>query len=153
MNHLLPFTDPSAADAKAPLEIVSGDGIRVFDRQGKAYIDAVSALWCSPLGFTPERLTSAMTDQMAKLAYYHSFMGRTPEITTRLTARLASLLPGDLNHLFFTTSGSEAVETAANSPATIRMRGRPTKNALSREMALSWIRAGQRGADRLRLLP
>ena len=113
MNHLLPFTDPSAADAKAPLEIVSGDGIRVFDRQGKAYIDAVSALWCSPLGFTPERLTSAMTDQMAKLAYYHSFMGRTPEITTRLTARLASLLPGDLNHLFFTTSGSEAVETAA----------------------------------------
>ena len=113
MDHLLPFTDPSAADAKAPLEIVSGDGIRVFDRQGKAYIDAVSALWCSPLGFTPERLTNAMADQMGQLAYYHSFMGRTPAITTRLTARLAALLPGDLNHLFFTTSGSEAVETAA----------------------------------------
>ena len=113
MSHLLPFTDPSAPDGTGPLEILSGSGIRVFDQQGKAYIDAVSALWCSPLGFSPERLTGAMADQMQKLAYYHSFMGRTPEITTRLTKRLATLLPGNLNHLFFTTSGSEAVETAA----------------------------------------
>ena len=54
-----------------------------------------------------------MTRQMGDLAYYHSFMGRTPELTERLAARLVDKLPGGLGHVFFGTSGSEAVETAA----------------------------------------
>lgn len=113
MAHLLPFTDPTETATTPPLEISHADGIRVFDTSGKAYIDAVSALWCSPLGFTPERLTQTVSDQMQKLAYYHSFMGRTPAITAELSTRLATLLPGDLNHVFYAASGSEAVETAA----------------------------------------
>ena len=88
MNHLLPFTDPTTLAQHPPLEITHADGIHVFDKSGKAYIDAVSALWCSPLGFTPERLTRVVAQQMQQLAYYHSFMGRTPAITTRLAARL-----------------------------------------------------------------
>ena len=113
MNHLLPFTDPTTLAQHPPLEITHADGIHVFDKSGKAYIDAVSALWCSPLGFTPERLTRVVAQQMQQLAYYHSFMGRTPAITTRLAARLKEVLPAGLDHVFFTTSGSEAVETAA----------------------------------------
>ena len=111
MAHLLPFTDPT--ETTSPLEISHADGIRVFDTSGKEYIDAVSALWCSPLGFTPQRLTDTVSDQMQKLAYYHSFMGRTPKITSELSERLAAILPGDLNHVFYAASGSEAVETAA----------------------------------------
>ena len=113
MSHLLPFTDPTDALNNPPLEISHADGIRVFDTNGKAYIDAVSALWCSPLGFTPERLSTILSTQSQKLAYYHSFMGRTPQITTQLSAQLAAILPGDLNHIFYAASGSEAVETAA----------------------------------------
>lgn len=113
MAQLYPFTDPIVAEAHPPLRIAKGEGIRVTDTNGKTYIDAVSALWCSPLGFAPKRLTDAMARQMGELAYYHSFMGRTPEITERLATRLAEKLPGDLAHVFFGTSGSEAVETAA----------------------------------------
>jgi adenosylmethionine-8-amino-7-oxononanoate aminotransferase len=113
VTQLFPFTDPIAAETSPPKRFAKGDGIRVFDTDGKAYIDAVSALWCTSLGFTPDRLRRALDTQMQELAYYHSFMGRTPEITDRLAARLAARLPGALNHLFFGTSGSEAVETAA----------------------------------------
>lgn len=112
MTQLFPFTDPALAETQQPKRFDRGDGIRVYDRQGKAYIDAVSALWCSPLGFTPKRLTQAMSDQLGKLAYYHSFMGRTPSVTDELAARLVARLPG-MSRVFFGTSGSEAVETAA----------------------------------------
>jgi 4-aminobutyrate--pyruvate transaminase len=113
MAQLYPFTDPVTAIQDPPRRIVSGDGIRVTDSAGNVFIDAVSALWCASLGFTPERLTRAMERQMGQLAYYHSFMGRTPDITERLAARLVARLPGALGHVIFGTSGSEAVESAA----------------------------------------
>ncbi|WP_050931826.1 aminotransferase class III-fold pyridoxal phosphate-dependent enzyme [Aestuariivita boseongensis] len=109
---LFPFTDPHLAEHNAPKRFVRGDGIRVFDADGRGYIDAVSALWCSSLGFTPARLTQAMTRQMEQLAYYHSFMGRTPAISDELAKRLVARMPG-MSRVFFGTSGSEAVETAA----------------------------------------
>jgi adenosylmethionine-8-amino-7-oxononanoate aminotransferase len=111
MSQLLPFTDPVKADTEPPKRIVSGEGIRVTDDAGKTYIDAVSGLWCASLGFTPERLTRAMAKQMEALAYYHSFMGRTPGVADELARRLVARLPGRLCHVFFGTSGSEAVET------------------------------------------
>ena len=113
MSQLYPFTDPIAACREPPRRIVSGDGIRVTDSDGRVFIDAVSALWCASLGFSPDRLTRAMSAQMEQLAYYHSFMGRTPDVTETLAARLAARMPGDLNHVLFATSGSEAVESAA----------------------------------------
>ncbi len=112
MAQIFPFTDPVVAEETPPTQFVRGEGIRVFDAEGKHYIDAVSALWCASLGFTPERLTRAITDQMGKLAYYHSFMGRTPEVADQLAARLVARLPG-MDRVFFGTSGSEAVETAS----------------------------------------
>ncbi|MEQ9694134.1 aminotransferase class III-fold pyridoxal phosphate-dependent enzyme [Shimia sp. SDUM112013] len=128
MAQLFPFTDPMASDLSPPKQFVRGEGIRVFDADGKAYIDAVSALWCASLGFAPDRLRQAMDRQMGELAYYHSFMGRTPEITNRLAQRLAQHLPGPLNHVFFGTSGSEAVETAAKFARYYQeARGKPDK--------------------------
>jgi adenosylmethionine-8-amino-7-oxononanoate aminotransferase len=110
--HLLPFTDPIATVASPPKLIVSGDGPNVTDADGKTYLDCVSGLWCASLGFNPERLAKAASDQMGKLAFYHSFMGRSCEITQRFAERLVEKLPGDLKHVFFGTSGSEAVENA-----------------------------------------
>lgn len=112
MSQLLPFTDPIKTEASPPKRIVSGEGIRVTDDEGRTYIDAVSGLWCASLGFAPGRLTRAMAQQMETLAYYHSFMGRTPAVADELARRLVARLPAQLSHLFFGTSGSDAVETA-----------------------------------------
>lgn len=137
MPQLFPFTEPVSAEAKPPKQFVRGEGIRVFDTEGKAYIDAVSALWCSSLGFTPERLRRVADQQMGTLAYYHSFMGRTPSISDRLAERLAARLPGDINHVFFGTSGSEAVETAVKFARFYQAaRGKPEKSRfIARESA------------------
>lgn len=112
MSQLYPFTDPVAAITRPPRRIVSGSGIRVTDDEGKEFIDAVSGLWCAPLGFAPERLAGVAEEQIGRLAYYHSFMSRTPAITELLAARLTARLPGRLAHVFFGTSGSDAVESA-----------------------------------------
>ena len=112
MAQLYPFADPVEAEAHPPRRFSQGEGIRVTDEDGKVYIDAVSALWCASLGFAPERLIAAATRQMGRLAYYHSFMGRTPEVADRLAHRLVDRLPG-MSRVFFGTSGSEAVETAS----------------------------------------
>ncbi|WP_420419850.1 aminotransferase class III-fold pyridoxal phosphate-dependent enzyme [Pacificispira sp.] len=110
--HILPFTDLISAETNQPKVMVRGEGPYVFDAEGKKYLDAVSGLWCASLGFNPERLQRAAADQLGKLAYYHSFMGRTCAPASDLAERLVEKLPGDLRHVFFGTSGSEAVETA-----------------------------------------
>ncbi len=112
MAQVYPFVDPVSAETTPPVSFVRGSGIRVYDADGKAYIDAVSALWCSSLGFNPKRLQDVMQRQAGDLAYYHSFMGRTPEVANDLAEHLVARLPG-MARVFFGTSGSEAVETAA----------------------------------------
>ncbi len=112
MVQLYPFTDPVHADASPPRQIASGTNGRVTDQDGNSFLDAVAALWCASLGFDNPRLIRAATTQMERLAYYHSFMGRTCDVTETLALRLAGMLPGDLTHVFFATSGSEAVESS-----------------------------------------
>lgn len=113
MAHFLPFTDPILSEREPAKQFVKGDGIRVIDDAGNTYIDAVSALWCSSLGFSPRRLEEVVSRQMRELAYYHSFMGRTPALAEKLAKRLINRLPENISHVLFGTSGSEAVETAA----------------------------------------
>lgn len=131
MSQLYPFTDPIDAESNPPLRISSGDGVHVVDTHGNRYLDAVAALWCASLGFTPKRLTDVMARQMGDLAYYHSFMGRTPEVSEVYAARLVEKLPDGLSHVFFGTSGSEAVETAAKFVRFYQnARGKPDKKKI-----------------------
>lgn len=109
MAQLYPFTDPRSS---GPRVIVSGEGAWVTDGEGRRFLDAVAGLWCTALGWSNEELVEAAADQMRRLPYYHSFKGRAPEPTERLAQRLAAMLPGDLDHVFFGLSGSDAVETA-----------------------------------------
>lgn len=126
--HLHPFSDPVEIVATPPRQMVSGDGPYVTDADGNTFFDAVSGLWCASLGFNPPRLRAAATKQMGELAYYHSFMGRTCEITTELADRLVEKLPGHLAHVFFGTSGSEAVETSIKFARYYQIaRGKPEK--------------------------
>lgn len=128
MSNLYPFTDPIAAAQVPPKRIVSGDGCRVTDSDGNTYIDAVAALWCSSLGFDHPRLAQAATRQMQTLSYYHSFMGRTCEVTERLAASLIAVTPTPIRHVFFGTSGSDAVDTAIKLMGFYQAaRGKPEK--------------------------
>ncbi|MGD9139568.1 MAG: aminotransferase [Desulfobacterales bacterium] len=113
MSLLYPFTDPVAAKERAPKAIMEGRGCYVTDTDGNTYLDAVAGLWCTALGFDNERLITAANEQMKRLPYYHSFMGRTAAVTRELGAKLVKKLPRGIDHVFFGCSGSEAVDTAA----------------------------------------
>ena len=126
--HLYPFTDPVVAATTAPRRMVKGEGAYVTDSEGNRFLDAVSGLWCASLGFAPERLCAAAEAQMRRLGYYHSFMGRTAAITDELADALVAHLPDGMDHVFFGTSGSEAVEMAIKFARYYQIgRGKPQK--------------------------
>ncbi|WP_460248199.1 aspartate aminotransferase family protein [Pseudomonas sp. MT3] len=103
-----PYTNLAQHRETGPFVITGGDGVRVFDDQGNAYIEAMSGLWSVALGFSEQRLVNAAIEQFKQLPYYHSFSHKTSAPAAALAAKLAELAPGDLNHVFFTNSGSEA---------------------------------------------
>lgn len=110
--HVLhPYTDARRLAENGPLIIDRGKGIHVYDRQGKEYIEGFGGLWSVALGFSEERLVEAAIDQLRKLPFYHNFASKSHAPSIELAERLAALAPGDLRHVFFTNSGSEANDT------------------------------------------
>ena len=110
-HHLHPFNDNAALAKKGTRILVKGEGAYVWDAQGHKLLDAFAGLWCVNLGYGRRELGEAASRQMTELAYYNSFFQCTTEPTIRLSAKLAELTPADLNHFFFTNSGSEANDT------------------------------------------
>lgn len=90
--------------------IVSADGCEVTDADGKTYLDAYAGIWNVNVGYGRQEIVDAVHDQMKTLPFYPQTQISVP--AAQLAARLAEILPGDLNHLFFVNSGSEANETA-----------------------------------------
>ncbi|MCF6445637.1 aminotransferase [Nereida sp. MMG025] len=112
MAQLYPFTDPRAADQTPPITIASGDGCWVTDVHGTRYMDAVAGLWCTALGWSNRELIDAAQAQMQQLPYYHSFKGRSIDVTDQLATKLAQITPEGIERFFFGCSGSEAVDIA-----------------------------------------
>ena len=80
LEHFLhPYTKPGLVRDTGPQIIKSGNGIYVYDNNGKSYIEGMSGLWCASLGFGEERLTKVVKEQMEILPFYHSFTGKTTE--------------------------------------------------------------------------
>jgi adenosylmethionine-8-amino-7-oxononanoate aminotransferase len=111
-RHLwLHFTRMSSfADAEIPV-IVSGKDQYVYDQHGKRYLDGLAGLFVSQIGHGRTEVAEAGARQAAELAYYPLWSYAHPR-AIELAERLAGMAPGDLNRVFFTTSGSEAVESA-----------------------------------------
>ncbi len=111
-RHLwLHFTRMSSyAGGEVPL-IVRGSGQYVFDNHGKRYLDGLSGLFVSQIGHGRTEVAEAGARQASELAYFPLWSYAHPR-AVELAERLAALAPGDLNRVFFTTSGSEAVESA-----------------------------------------
>ncbi|OMH38056.1 aspartate aminotransferase family protein [Motiliproteus sp. MSK22-1] len=90
---------------------VRGEGAYIFDNTGKAYLDACGGAAVSCLGHSHPRIRSAIHQQLDQLAYAHSGFFTT-DASEELADYLAARAPGDLNHIYFVSGGSEAVESA-----------------------------------------
>ncbi|WP_051076581.1 aminotransferase [Octadecabacter arcticus] len=91
--------------------IEASNGVYVTDEAGKQLIDGPAGMWCVQVGYGRHEIADAMADQARKLAYFSPF-NNTNSVATRFAREVAKRAPGDLNHVFFTTGGSTAVDTA-----------------------------------------
>ena len=113
-------------DHELPI-IVRGDGCYVWDERGKKYFDGLSALFCVNAGHGRAELGEAAAKQAKELGFYTNWTFAHP-LAIELAARVASLAPGDLNRVFFTSGGSEAVESAIKLTRQYhRLRGEGTR--------------------------
>jgi hypothetical protein len=111
-DHLwLHFTPMSTYDNEDVPVITRGSGPYVYDDKGKRYLDGLAGLFVSMVGHGRTELAEAASKQASELAYFPLWSYAHPT-AIQLADRLADLAPGDLNKVFFTTSGSEAVESA-----------------------------------------
>src|ERR671936_870438 len=97
-------------DADVPI-VVRGEGPYVWDEKGNRYLDGLSALFCVNAGHGLTELGDAAARQVAELDFYTVWSYAHPR-AIELATRIASLAPADLNRVFFTSGGSEAVESA-----------------------------------------
>ncbi len=135
-NLWLHFTRMSAySDSDVPV-IVRGSGPYVFDQHGKRYLDGLAGLFVSQVGHGRTDIAEAGARQASELAYFPLWSYAHPK-AIELAARLADMAPGDLNRVFFTTSGSEAVESAWKlAKQYFKLTGQPGRyKVISRELA------------------
>ncbi|WP_436520415.1 aspartate aminotransferase family protein [Actinoplanes sp. HUAS TT8] len=125
----------SYQDAPVPV-ITRGDGCYVWDSAGRRYLDGLSALFVVQTGHGRQELADAAAKQAAELAYFPIWSYAHPK-AIELAGRLAHMAPGDLNRVFFTTGGSEAVESAWKLARSYYKRvGKPLKTkVISRAVA------------------
>ena len=130
------FTRMSAyEDAEVPI-IVRGEGCYVYDEHGNRYLDGLSALFCVNIGHGRADVVQAGADQAKELGFYTNWSYAHPP-AIQLAARIASLAPGELNRVFFTSGGSEAVESALKLVRQYhKLAGKPNKTkVIAREIA------------------
>jgi adenosylmethionine-8-amino-7-oxononanoate aminotransferase len=128
LEHLWVYLrEPSdMAEKGEPQIFVDGKGCQVTDALGNTYTDAMSGLWLKNVGYGRTEIADAAYEQMLKLTYMP--MGTTTEPTIRLAEKIASIMPGDLSRCFFTSGGSESVETAMKlARAYFKRVGEPTR--------------------------
>ena len=135
--HLHPATNLRQVQTEGPLVITRGDGVYVYDDEGRRYLEGMAGLWCAALGFSERRLADAAYRQMCELPFYHSFAGKVPAISTELAERLVGIAPKGMAKALFANSGSEANDTAVKLAWYINNAlGRPQKKKIiARERA------------------
>jgi adenosylmethionine-8-amino-7-oxononanoate aminotransferase len=143
---LLHFTRHAVAydDDAELLVLARGEGPYVFDTRGRRYLDALSSLFCSQLGYSyGEEMAAAASAQLTALAFNTNW-GTAHPAAIELAQQLAARAPGDLNHVFFTGGGSESVESAWKiAREHFVARGEPQRTkAIARDVAYHGVTLG-----------
>jgi adenosylmethionine-8-amino-7-oxononanoate aminotransferase len=112
-DHFLhPWTHFDSFKRDGSLVIREAQGAYVTDAAGKRYLDGIGGLWCVNIGYGRREMAQAIADQVLKLSFSNTFTDCTNEPAAELSARLAALAPGALNHVAYSVSGSCANDTA-----------------------------------------
>lgn len=115
MDHdhsLHPWANFGPFEKDGSLIMARGEGCYLWDAEGRRYFDAVGGMWCTNIGLGRAEMGQAMADQAVQLGFANSFVDMANGPSAMLGAKLASLAPGDLNRVHFTTGGSTAIDTA-----------------------------------------
>ncbi len=130
-HHLHPFTTHHALRKKNPRVIVGADGVYIKDSEGVKILDAMSGLWCVNLGYGRDELVEAGRKALDENPYYNTFFQTTTPPAAVLAQKIAEKTPGDLDHIFFASSGSEANDTGIKLIWYYNnLKGRPNKKAI-----------------------
>lgn len=131
-HYFHPTTPLKEQQAKGPAHIFThGKDIHVTDVYGKEFLDGVSSLWNVNVGYGRQELADAAREQMMTLAYGSSFFNNSHDVVIRLSQKLASMAPGDLNVSFFTSGGSESNESAIKIVRHYwKMKGQPERKKI-----------------------
>lgn len=110
-HYMHPFTDHRQLAGKGARVMVKGEGVYLWDSEGKRLIDGMSGLWCVNVGYGRKSIADAVHAQMMELPFYNSFFNTTNVPAVELAATLVEISPPQFNHVFFTGSGSEGNDT------------------------------------------
>ncbi|WP_118984868.1 aspartate aminotransferase family protein [Photorhabdus sp. CRCIA-P01] len=128
-SHWMPFT-ANRSFQRDPRLIVAAEGQWLKDDKGRRIYDSLSGLWTCGAGHTRTEIQKAVAAQLSTLDYSPGFQFGHP-LSFQLAEKIANLTPGDLNHVFFTSSGSETLDTSVKmAQAYWRVKGQPTKTKL-----------------------
>lgn len=120
-----------AVSAGAPFTVVRGQGARIWDADGRDYLDATAGLWFTNIGHGRTEVADAVAEQLSKLAHYSGFGDITSDVTAALAERLATIAPVPGSKVFFTSGGSDSVDTAAKLARRYwHEQGKPEKNII-----------------------
>jgi len=130
-HHIHAFLDQKKLNAEGARVIVKGEGLNLWDTDGKRYLDGMAGLWCTYLGYGRKDLNAAAFKQMEELVYYNLFFHTTHPRVVELSELLFDILPSRYSHAIYTNSGSEANELLIR---TVRrywqIMGKPEKKIL-----------------------
>ena len=98
MTHLIyPTTNFKAIEQ---ISIDRGDGCHVWDTEGNEYLEGLSGLWCTALGYANQELIDVTAEQMKKLTFSHMFGGKTHKVAIELSEKLADMIPHERSSYF-----------------------------------------------------
>ncbi|WP_413850514.1 aspartate aminotransferase family protein [Albidovulum sp.] len=110
-HHMHPVTEDAALAKKGARIITRANGVWLTDSEGNRILDGMAGLWCVNVGYGRKDLAEVAARQMEELCYYNTFFQTSHVPAIALAAKIAELAPGDLNHVFYAGSGSEANDT------------------------------------------
>ncbi|KZE99838.1 MULTISPECIES: aminotransferase family protein [unclassified Rhodococcus (in: high G+C Gram-positive bacteria)] len=107
------FADMGNVTASGPFVVSRGEGAYIFDNKGTKYLDATAGLWFTNVGHGRREIADAVATQLSSIAHYSNFGDFVPETTLALADRLAAIAPVPGSKIFFTSGGSDSIDTAA----------------------------------------